>query len=122
MELFGLGARIDPKENPNTVYVQKDKRLHECRRYRIASYIEDDVQERMERAIRKIPRVQRKSLSIHFVVNQQKTITAINVFNVNGAYQHQLKKDLQWIMDYQIPYPKSCGYDIVMKLDFSALY
>ena len=118
-DLPGLGELRDVNREPNIVYLKRAIQLHECRRYRIASYIEFDVQNKMEQIIRKIPRSKRKSLRIHFVVNTQKTITALGVYNIDERYKEQLEQNLQWIVNYQIPYPKACGYEIIMKLDFS---
>ena len=75
----------------------------------------------MENQIRKISKSKRSSLHIHFVVNKNQTITSLQVLDVHERDALQLERDLQWMINMEIPYPRSCGYDIVMKLDFSDL-
>jgi hypothetical protein len=75
----------------------------------------------MENQIRKISKSKRSSLQIHFVVNKNQTITSLQVLEVHERDALQLERNLQWMINMKIPYPSSCGYDIVMKLDFSGL-
>ena len=76
---------------------------------------------RMEESIQKISKSKRSTLQIHFTVNRSKTITSLKITDLNKQDALILHKDLQWMINLVIPYPKSCGYEIVMKLDFSDL-
>ena len=61
------------------------------------------------------------SLIGNFFIDTNKTITSIEVFDINEGDALRLQRDLQWMINMTLPYPKSCGYDIIMKLDFSDL-
>ena len=103
----------------NTYNIKKHAYLHDCRRYRISEYIPTASRNKMENRIRKIAKSKRSSLEIHFFIDTNKTITSLEVFGINDRDAFGLKRDLQWMINMTLPYPKSCGYEIIMKLDFS---
>ena len=123
--LFGEREEPEPitakKYFENTYNIKKHAYLHDCRRYRISEYIPTASRNRMEDRIREIAKSKRSSLEVHFFIDKNKTITSVEVFGINDGDAFRLKRDLQWMINMTLPYPKSCGYDIIMKLDFSDL-